>query len=554
MHCGDGCVSGACERAAGPTTLPAPTSSSSAPPSSSSVAPPGERSAFATAPGSFNVSGTSGVPAMHAALLADGRVMFLDKVENYTQVRLASGAYAYSVIYDPDRNTVAPLAVRSNAFCSGGTFLADGTLISAGGNDALPSVDPTVGNGFSAIRYLAPNALAAGWTETGNKLASARWYASVQMLNDSSVFVASGSLNGLDSAARANNNPTYEMLDPAGVPSGVNYVMDLLQRNEPYYMYPFVHLLLDGTLFVFVARQSQIFDPYGNRVLKELPDLPGLFRTYPSTGTSVLLPLSRANSYSPEVLICGGGASPDINAQTDASCGRIRPLDATPSWEMDHMPSGRVMVEGVLLPDGTVLFLNGAGRGAQGFGFASEPALAPLIYNPTAPLGSRFSVGAPSTIPRMYHSVALLLADGRVLVAGSNPVEQPVLQASAGVPFPTEFRVEIYTPPYLAGAAAGRRPTNISLSTSDLYPAGDAFDIGFVAPPGAKALRVALCHGGFVTHSLHMGQRVVMLDTVGFVPGASAQMITVSGPPGANVAPAGPWWAFVVVDGVPGVG
>jgi hypothetical protein len=34
------------------------------------------------------------------------------------------------------------------------------------------------------------------------------------------------------------------------------------------------------------------------------------------------------------------------------------------------MPEGRGMVEGTLLPDGTVVWLNGANHGAQGFGIA----------------------------------------------------------------------------------------------------------------------------------------------------------------------------------------
>jgi len=38
---------------------------------------------------------------------------------------------------------------------------------------------------------------------------------------------------------------------------------------------------------------------------------------------------------------------------------------------MDSMPEGRCMVEGTLLPDGTVVWLNGANRGAQGFGIAT---------------------------------------------------------------------------------------------------------------------------------------------------------------------------------------
>ena len=71
--------------------------------------------------------------------------------------------------------------------------------------------------------------------------------------------------------------------------------MDLLVRNEPFFMYPFVHLLKDGSLFVFVNTEAQLFEPANNRIIKELPSLPGGHRTYPTTGGSVMLPLSKAN-------------------------------------------------------------------------------------------------------------------------------------------------------------------------------------------------------------------------------------------------------------------
>lgn len=45
-------------------------------------------------PGSSEVVGESGAPAMHAALMPNGRVVFLDKIENYTQVNLTTGGYA----------------------------------------------------------------------------------------------------------------------------------------------------------------------------------------------------------------------------------------------------------------------------------------------------------------------------------------------------------------------------------------------------------------------------------------------------------------------------
>lgn len=414
------------------------------------MAPDGAAAAPHPNPGSFKVVGQSGVPAMHAGLLPNGRVVFLDKVENYTQLNLLDGRLAYSCEYDPATNQCVPLAYTTNAFCSGGIFLADGSFVSLGGNGPLVDIDPSVTSGFDAIRYLRRSSTDQSlngqpWSEPGNKLASNRWYASAQIMADGSIFVASGSLNGHNPSKPKNNNPTYEMLNANAVTKGVNKRMSILADNQPYYMYPFVHLMRDGSLFVFVSKSSQLFQANTGNVVRKFADLPGDYRTYPNTGGSVLLPLSSATNWNPEVVVCGGGAYQDITSPTDPSCGRISPLAADAKWEMDSMPEGRGMVEGTLLPDGTVLWLNGCNHGSQGFGLATDPTLEALIYKPSAPLGSRFRTGASSEIPRLYHSIALLLLDGTVMIAGSNPSAQPVLQATEATPFPTEFRVEIST-------------------------------------------------------------------------------------------------------------
>ena len=46
---------------------------------------------------------------MHAGLMPNGRVIFLDKVENYTQIKLPDGQYAYSAEYDPETNKAVGL-------------------------------------------------------------------------------------------------------------------------------------------------------------------------------------------------------------------------------------------------------------------------------------------------------------------------------------------------------------------------------------------------------------------------------------------------------------
>jgi hypothetical protein len=506
---------------------------------------------------------------MHAGLLTNGKVAFLDKVENFTQLKLKNGQYAFSAEYDPVTNTATALAYKTNAFCAGGMHLSDGSFVSVGGNAPLSFIDPTVGDGFRGIRYLKRSPMDSAhdgedWIEPGNQLASARWYPSVQPMPDGRHFVASGSLNGLDPNIPANNNPTYEVLDSNGISNGISVPMRILQDTQPYYMYPFIHLMRDGNLFVFSAKSSQSFKVETNTIVRGYPDLPGDYRTYPNTGGSVLLPLSSSNNYAPDILICGGGAYQDITSPTDGSCGRIQPLSQDPKWELDAMPEGRAMVEGNLLLDGTVLWLNGANRGAQGYGIAAEATLDALIYDPKAPLGSRWSVGAHSTIGRMYHSVSIMLLDGTILVAGSNPVEMPMLQPDQRNPYVTEFRVERYTPPYLSGEKAGLRPKNVVLADLDgpkktatlvIIPGGATFQVTFELPSVAvQDVKVVLYYTGFVTHSLHMGHRMVYCNYTGSTRGVSKPVLTVRPPPDRSVTPPGYYALYIVADGVPSMG
>lgn len=594
-HCGEGCQSGPCSQA---PTIPVP---------EPSPAPPNAH------PGSFKIVGDSGVPAMHAALMPNGRVIFLDKVENYTRLKLADGYFAYSSEYDPATNEVVPLSYKTNAFCAGGAFLANGTLLAVGGNGNLSWLDPTVTDGWRGIRYLTRSASdnssnGANWVEPGHQLDTARWYPSVQTLPDGTIFVASGSLNGLDPAQNANNNPTYEILDQNGITQGQSIPMEILVKSQPYYMYPFIHLLPDGNLFIFVSKSSEIFNFSSNSTIQSLADLPGEYRTYPNTGTSVLLPLSSSNNWSAEILICGGGAYQDLTSPTDASCGRITPLSSSsssssssnnnkpPTWELDSLPQGRTMLDNILLPDGTILFLNGAHIGSQGFGLADDPLLQVLIYEPSAPFGSRWTTGANSTIPRLYHSIAMLLLDGSVLVAGSNPNEMPVMEeddrSSSDGLFQTEFRTERYFPLYFSDSSdSDSRPGNVLLSTLELYSNHSEFQISFQlpsttaaaavaaekvdenenknpsSPPPPPKIQISLHHNGFITHSLHMNQRMLFLDFTDDESSSSVQHPTheknlqqqkktlrVRMPPTPNLAPPGPYVVYVVVNGVPAVG
>ncbi|KAJ9626759.1 hypothetical protein H2204_009904 [Knufia peltigerae] len=320
-------------------------------------------------------------------------------------------------------------------------------------------------------------------------------------------------------------------------------------------MYPFLHLLNDGSLFIFADRSSEIFNVTSNWTIKTMPDLPGMHRTYPNTGGSVMLPLHMENNYEPEIMICGGGQAQAVDSRCDATCGRLKPFSVEPRWQITAMPEPRGMVEAVLLLDGTVLWLNGCQQGAQGFGLATEPALEALIYNPRR---GNWSISGRSVIPRLYHSVALLLLDGTVLIARSNPNEMPITMSQVDVrdqskAFPTDFRVEIYTPVYLRGANASSRPTDIKLSDRT-YTANSTFEIEFIIRSKLETLDIILYSGGFVTHSVHMGQVMIYLEHSGWrVSNTGQTKVKACMPKGVKIAP-GPYVVYVVANGVPGIG
>jgi hypothetical protein len=508
-------------------------------------------------PGIFQIGGSSGVPVMHTALASDGSVVFLDKVENVTMAKFVNGKPAYSVRYDTFNNLFIPLAVTTNPFCSGGCQLKDGTILSVGGNAPLLDVDPDVGDGFKGIRTLPTGTNA--WIETGNKLTTARWYPTVVVLPSGEVLVCSGSLNGLDPTIPANNNPTCELLDAYGRSKIGSKSFDLLVNTQPWHMYPFIYVLPeDGRLFALAGTQSCIVNPilmspdFAEFNCQDLlPQLPGMMRTYPTTGSSVMFMLSSRNNWTGTIFVCGGGAYQDITSPTDSTCGKISANSENPQWEVDMMPEGRTMLDMIVLFDGVILILNGAGQGAEGFGLATDPTYTALLYRPDKKLGSRFTTAATSSIARLYHSVAMQLPDGRIMVAGSNPNEEPVFKPDALHPFPTEMRVEYYSPYYILGDNAMRRPSNVVPSApilSTCLGRPDMITISFKTTPG-KAVMVTLTTTGFVTHSNHMNQRVIELDTWGFKPGAVSQVVTASGPPSSNVAPPGIYLLCVLVDG-----
>lgn len=74
----------------------------------------------------------------------------------------------------------------------------------------------------------------------------------------------------------------------------------------------------------------------------------------------------------------------------------------------------------------------------------------PVLYDPAAAPGKRIiTSGMPtSNIPRMYHSTATLLPDGRVFIAGSNPNADVSNRKYA-----TEYRIEYFSRAFVSLSA-----------------------------------------------------------------------------------------------------
>lgn len=185
----------------------------------------------------------------------------------------------------------------------------------------------------------------------------------------------------------------------------------------------------------------------------------------------------------------------------------------------------RTMQNTVLLPDRTV-FVSGGGQMGEMVAAAQREA---EIYDPAANV---FRAAATALVPRLYHSVALLLPDARVITAGSNPNRRD-----------DELRLELFHPPYLF-----RGPRPFIESAPDHVSHGDRFQIG---TPNAPDVRwVQLVKPIAVTHSCDTEQRLVDLPIVRGSRHRCRLDVRVSREPG--VVPPG-WYMLFLTDndGVP---
>ncbi|KAG2123080.1 copper radical oxidase [Suillus clintonianus] len=566
--------------------------------------------------GSIVQIGNTQVSAMMMFLGNEEKVYILDKTEG--NAASIDGHPAWGAVWDVNTHSAQTMEVLTNTFCASGMHLPNGSYATFGGNSAIGplgaagsvgggSYDATYQDydGRKAIRILNPCTSANDMSSTQCQwyddvavlsMQKQRWYSAAESLGDGSIaliggFVSGGYINrntpNTDPATEGSAaEPTYEFFPSKGVATTMNFMITTSGLNS----YAHTYLMPSGNMLIQANFSTILWNPATN-VETPLPDMPGdVIRVYPASGAVAMLPLTPANNYNPTVIFCGGSdmpeeywgnySYPNYNTWTypaSKDCQRITPEPTDGSSPVyvkdDDMLEGRTMGQFIILPDGTLLVLNGALNGTAGYAqatgqtasyslmpygesLASGPVGTPAIYNPNLPAGSRWSSAGLGTtkIARLYHSSALLMPDASVMIAGSNPN----IDVNLTTIFPTTYTAEIFYPPYFSASV---RPT-YSGAPQTLSYGGSSFDLtvpstAYSGSGNAAAANttVVLARGGFTTHAMNMGQRHLQLNNTYTVNGDNSITLHVAQvPPNPNIFTPGPALMFVVMNGIPSNG
>ncbi len=444
------------------------------------------------------------VTFMHAVLLPNStRVLYWGYGQRADQSRVWDQGTG---LYTQPANQPLTLAPDENIWSGAHAHLDDaaGSVLVHGGYMTGSGVGPDT----ERRAFIFDPTAAVPWAPAAD-LHVGRFYPTTITIADGKAMT----LFGADDANGAGPVPSFEIFTPGG--AGTWSAPKALAFN--YLYYPWTFLLPGGDLFIAGPQKpARRFDPTATPVVaKQYDQLTVQQRGVNMDGTAVLLPL-RPPNYEPRVLIAGGtsdGAnwSPwEINPLNSAEW--IDLSVAAPVWQaLPDMNVGRRHLNSLLLPDGRVLILGGVEMPPDG---------GPIeIFDPEDPT-SGFQLGPNMKYPRGYHSSAILLPDGSVVMGGD--------------PLGDVTPNERYRPSYFFKP----RPTITGSPATVAH--GAAFSVQ-TPTPGAIA-EVVLVSAGAVTHGFNQNQRYVGCA----ITGTTATTVEASAPPDGNIAPPGHYLLFLV--------
>jgi hypothetical protein len=433
--------------------------------------------------------------AVHAHLLPTGEVLASSGQDLGATAR----------VWNPTTNTFTSVNVSTgtNIFCSGHCHLADGRIIVGGGHNAT-HVGLTDTNIYDPV--------SRQWTRVAS-MHTPRWYPTLTTLGNGRILVTAGEIN-----CDGCNALFPEVYDPA-----TNTWTELSSASASFPYYPHMFVLPDGRVLAASTTEESIV----TRALDVATQTWSVVDPLPVDGGSAAMFLPG------KVIKSGTSTNPDDPVVPAAPTTYV--LDTTqptPTWRQTaSMALARSFHTLTVLPDGNVL-ATGGGPTTDAIGLSSAIKEAELW----SPVTETWTTMAKMQTPRLYHSTALLLPDGRVLVAGGG-------RWTGATPDPSDqLSAEIYSPPYLF---KGARP----VITSAPAQAGYGSTITIQTPDAARIASVALIKLGSVTHNFNMDQRFVPLS---FTFGGGS--VSAQAPPSGNIAPPGHYMLFIVdTSGIPSV-
>jgi len=456
----------------------------------------------------------------------------------------------------------------ADLFCASLVQMSDGTLLAAGGTDYYqePAVPGTTYGlveleGLRLTRIYDP---ASNTWRLSGPMNHGRWYPSVVTLPDGKLLVVGGVGKMIkpvyadhpeDSGRNNRTTETYDAATGTWTDNGPT-----AERSLP--LFPRIHVLPDGNVYYDAA--GQVVNPGGegydeavwnltsvydlvSRTWKDLgvPMLGALPVGFRGSSFSVMLPLrpDADGKYTKAQFLSAGGVLgtwPGTYLADDTSV--INTVDTTSGDTMKSEPTGplnhrRWYSSGVVLPTGEVFAVNGATADEVVLPGSGQPVPQAELYDPTT---KKWNPAATDSRNRSYHSTAVLLADGRVLVGGHAPINTMYGGASdffkdnAGMTAPeSDPTFSIYSPPYLF---RGPRPVITYVNPSVQYL--QRFNI--FTTDAADITTVALVRNPSATHLVDGDQRTVDVPIVS----RTTKSVTVA-IPSNTVLPPGPYMLFV---------
>ncbi|MEO3783178.1 galactose oxidase early set domain-containing protein [Actinocorallia sp. B10E7] len=522
-----------------------------------------------------NDFGNGGVRAIHSVMLHNGKVLLIAGSGNGAN-RFNRGEFV-TWLYNPKNNKFKSIPTPYDMFCAGHVQLPDGRVLVVSGTQEYAQYNAagqeTLGWLGSKKSYIF-NPKTERYTKA-NDLNDGHWYPSATVLGNGDVYSVGG-YAAQRTAAGGNLVSTvaerFSWKQGRWLPAN-----QIAQPNINWATYP--SLVLTGNGQLFYNGSSVFGHPVnGNGTLRG----PGFFN--PNTGAWRPLPgngnlrkpgsrdMSAALLLPPaqdqRVMVIGGkNFSGDPN-DPEAGQNAIRDTDvidlkkgmgaryqAGPNLNQGPVNvggmeagaqrfvaqqgnSGKTYVSAVILPDGNV-FETGGSQTAR-FEHVHEAS----ILNPRnkKPSQMKWQRVAADPVSRTYHSTAVLLDDGRVLAAGSNPGN---LGADGDSYYDT--RISIYYPPYMYKDNGGR-PQITSVPKKNGKKLGWSYGSKPVIKVNSQVARASLVRPVAVTHSSDPNQRSVDLP-VKSLGGGRYQLGVTKSP---NMAPPG-WYMLYIVDnsGVP---